>query len=96
MNKNLYVMLMENKKPLTIAVVNRHVEHLKTLDKQQKLYLCGPFIDYSGGMVILNTDTLEEAIILAKKDPFISENYKTFEIRTLEVANKENNYGLDI
>lgn len=80
---------------LTLDVVKKHVEHLRSLDNQNKLYLCGPFIDYSGGMVIYNVDTLEEAIYLSNQDPFILEGYKTFEIRTLEVANKANNYGLD-
>ncbi len=94
MNNNLYVMLMKNNEPLNMDVIKRHVYHLKELDERGKLYLCGPFIDYGGGMVIIKTNTLEEAVKIANSDPFVSEGYKTFEIRTLEVANKENNYGL--
>lgn len=37
-------------------------------------------------------DSFEEAKKIAESDPFISEGYKTFELRTLEVANKDNNY----
>ncbi|MDD4000842.1 MAG: YciI family protein [Bacilli bacterium] len=94
MNKKLYLMLMENIKTLNLDVIKRHVFHLKNLDDKGLLYLCGPFVDYGGGMVILKTDTLEEAVLIANADPFIAEGYKTFEIRTLEVANKENGYGL--
>lgn len=94
MNKYLYVMLMSDKNKLTHEVIKRHVDHLKLLDENNKLYLCGPFIDYRGGMVIFKVDTKEEAIALAKQDPFILEGFKTFEIKTLEVASKENNYGL--
>ena len=37
---------------------------------------------------------IEEARAIAESDPFIKERYKTFELRTLGIANKENNYGL--
>ncbi len=95
MNKNLYVMLMENKKELNLEVIQRHVAHLKELEASGKLFLCGPFTDYNGGMVIFNALSAKEAEELAKRDPFIHEDYKTFELRTLEWANKDNNYLLD-
>ena len=47
-----------------------------------------------GGMVVLNCKNIEEAREIAETDPFIAEGYKTYELRTLEIANKENNYGL--
>lgn len=90
----LFIMLMENKNSLTIDVVQRHVEHLRMLDNMGKLFACGPFIDYHGGMVILKADSMEEAHNIAKSDPFIQEGYKSYEIRTMEWAKKENNYGL--
>ena len=37
---------------------------------------------------------LEEARKISESDPFIAEGFKTYELRTLEIANKENNYGL--
>ena len=40
----------------------------------------------------LAAGSFEEAKKIAESDPFISEGYKTFELRTLEVANKDNNY----
>ena len=45
-------------------------------------------------MVILKCKNIEEARAIAESDPFIKEGYKTFELRTLRIANKENNYGL--
>ena len=88
-----YIYLMNNKKNLNLEIVKKHVDHLQHLDKSGKLILCGPFTDYAGGMVILNCENIEEARKIAESDPFIAEGYKTYERRTLEIANKENNYG---
>lgn len=95
MNAQLYVMLMKNVNPLNEEIIKRHVSHLKEMDNSGRLYLCGPFTDYNGGMVIFNVSTYEEAKKLAEKDPFIAEGYKTYELRTMEVATKENNYLLN-
>lgn len=56
--------------------------------------LCGPFKDYPGGMVIISAEDFIEATNIAKSDPFIASGCKSFEIRTLELANEENNYLL--
>lgn len=90
----MYVYLMKNEKPLNEELVKKHVEHLKNLKSQGKLVLCGPFTDFPGGMVVLSAESLEEATKIAKADPFISSGCKTFEIRTLELADEENNYLL--
>jgi uncharacterized protein YciI len=89
-----YVYLMKNQKPLSEALVKSHVEHLKTLKEQGKLILCGPFEDYPGGMVIYSAEDLKEATEIANLDPFISSGCKSYEIRTFEMANEENNYLL--
>jgi len=89
-----YVYLMANKKSLSLEIVKKHVQYLKKLDDLGKLILCGPFTDYDGGIVILKN--IEEAKAIAEADPFIEEGYKTFELRTLSVANKDNNYGLSM
>ena len=92
----MYVYFMKNQKPLNEELIKEHVEHLKSLKSQGKLVLCGPFSDYPGGMVVYLADNLEEATNIAKADPFISSGCKTFEVRTLEVANEENNYLLEV
>ncbi|SBV90995.1 conserved hypothetical protein [uncultured Eubacteriales bacterium] len=91
----MYVYLMKNIKPLNEEIVKSHVKHLKELKDLGKLVLCGPFSDYPGGMVAFLAADMEEAINIAKADPFIALGYKTFEIRTLEEANDENNYLLE-
>lgn len=88
----MYLYLMENIKALNEQIIKEHVEHLKELKKQEKLVLCGPFTDYPGGMVVFLAENLLEATNIAKSDPFIASGYKSFEIRTLELANEENNY----
>lgn len=92
----MYVYFMKNQKPLNEELIKEHVEHLKSLKSQGKLVLCGPFSDYPGGMVVYLADNLEEATSIAKSDPFISSGCKIFEVRTLEVANEENNYLLEV
>lgn len=90
----MYIYFMENGKPLNGDVIARHVEHLRKLDGEGKLVLCGPFSDYPGGMVVLRVQSFAEATEIAEQDPFIAEGYKTYGVRTLEVANRENNYLL--
>lgn len=70
------------------------MEHLKRLKRQGKLVLCRPFTDYPGGMVIFLDESLVEVTNIAKDDPFIASGCKSFEIKTLEPANNENNYLL--
>lgn len=88
-------MLMENVKPVDAQIVEKHIAHLKELEHRQKLVLCGPFTDYTGGMVVLAASSLEEARELAESDPFIAGGFKTFELRTLEWARQDNNYLLN-
>ena len=87
----VFVYLMNNKKDLNLQVVQEHVEHLRTLDQEGRLVLCGPFTDYPGGMVVFRADSEDEALRIAESDPFIASGFKTFELRTLEVANADNN-----
>lgn len=90
-----YVYLMENAAPLDGPLVKAHVEHLRTLERQGRLVLCGPFSDYPGGMVVFTAENPEKARATAEADPFISSGRKTFTLRTLEPANGENNYLLN-
>ncbi|HWR24324.1 MAG TPA: YciI family protein [Feifaniaceae bacterium] len=91
----LYLILLENKLPLNIDVIQRHVAHLKALDGEGGLVACGPFADYPGGMVLIKAASAEEAHGIAQNDPFVKEGYKNYSIRTVDWANKGNNYGLE-
>jgi len=54
--------------------------------------LCGPFKDYDSGIVILKAESMEAAKIIVESDPFISEGFSTYELRTLELSCKENKH----
>jgi len=97
--KWLYVMLIEKGKSynkLTKAMVVRHVEHLRALDENGKLALCGAFKGYPGvaGMVVLKAESYEEAEELCKSEPLVVEGYATYKLNSLQVANKDNGYLL--
>jgi len=89
-----YVYLMHDQRPIDNYLIKCHVEYLKELNRQGKLILCGPFKDYPGGIVIICAEDFIEAASIAESDPFIASGCKSFEIRTLELANEENNYLL--
>ncbi len=90
-----YVILINRQKDYSFDLINMHVEHLKKLDENDQLVLCGPFTDFDGGIVIIRAESIEEAKIIAESDPFIAEGFSTYELRTLELAAQENNYLLN-
>lgn len=73
-------------------LVRRHVEFLRRLDRRGRLELCGPFLDYHGGMVILRASSLDEAMALAGEDPFVAEGARTAEVRTWKLSSERNNH----
>ena len=87
-----YVILINRKRDYNPAIIKDHVEHLKKLEKSGILVLAGPFTDYAGGIVIIKADSFDEAQQIAESDPFISKGYSSYELRTLELSNKENNH----
>lgn len=99
MEKLLYMMMIEKSKTynkLTKKVVAEHVEHIRKLDDEGKLELCGVFKGYPGmaGMYILKTDCREEAEELCKLEPLVTGGYATYKLAALQAANRENNYLL--
>jgi len=87
-----YLYLMHNIKRLNQEVILEHVKFLRWLKVENKLILCGPFSDYPGGMVVFMANDKEEAISIIEKDPYIKYGYKSFELRTITLANEANNY----
>ena len=95
----LYVMFIERGKTynkMTKAVVERHVDNLRRLDDAGKLEFCGVFKGYPGvaGMLILKTNSQEEAEEICKSEPLVAEGYATYKLRNMQAANRENNYLL--
>ena len=95
----LYVMLIErgkNYRKMTKDVAIRHVDHIRKLDDDGKLALCGRFTGYPGvaGMLILKTQSFEEAEAFCKAEPLVAEGYATYKLTTLQVADRDNGYLL--
>ncbi len=86
------IALSRTDKPMTEALVRKHVAYLKQLDSQGRLVLCGPFQDHKGGMVIVRADSPEEAKAIAETDPFVREGAETCEVRAWELSCAENNH----
>ncbi|MEI2358954.1 YciI family protein [Mesobacillus zeae] len=94
-----FVAILKDKKKgeLTKDLLNKHVEHLKKLNNESKLFICGPFKDNDKAMQILICKNVNEAINFVESDPFIKEGYyATYEVNELIEANEDNNWLLNI
>lgn len=99
MEHALYVMFIKRGKTynkINGEMVKKHVEYIRNLDDNGKLELCGAFKGYPGvaGMLILKVPSYEEAEDICKSEPFVAEGYASYELRTLQAGNKDNNYLL--
>ncbi|MBM6994362.1 hypothetical protein IM700_001640 [Paenibacillus sp. DXFW5] len=73
-------------------LIREHVAHLRELDRNGQLVICGPFLDYKGGMVIIQADSLEEARGIAECDPFVKSGAENYELRTWAISCEENQH----
>jgi uncharacterized protein YciI len=62
-----------------------HLDYLKKLGKEGKIYAKGRFSDATGGLVIYIADSEEEVLSLVEKDPFILLGARTYEIHEWEM-----------
>ena len=94
MEHRRYVILLDQIKGVktTESHIRDHVQYLKELEDKGHLVLCGPFIDYKGGMVIINANSLDEAKEIAHSDPFVKSGVRSCEIRSWQLSSKENNH----
>ncbi len=92
MGDRTFIYFFENRQPLTRPAVAAHIEHLRALDDRGALVLCGPFKDGEGGMVCVRAADDEAARALADGDPFVAQGFKTYRLRELERAERNNNY----
>ena len=93
MEKYRYMMMLKKSKTynrMTKKAVTEHVENIRGLDDAGKLEICGVFKGYPGmaGMYILKTDSREE------QEPLVIQGYATYQLVTLQIADRENNYLL--
>lgn len=78
----LYAAILEtidSKKDAEILEV--HIAYLNRLIEEGKIYAKGPFTDHSGGLVIYNTSSYEEARELAENDPAILNNSRKLTLK---------------
>lgn len=64
-----------------LEVRPRHIEYLDELDQKGKVFARGPFGDGSGGLVIYQADSYEEALELAENDPHVIEKVRRLELK---------------
>jgi uncharacterized protein YciI len=89
-----YVYLLSHARPERFceALVREHVAHLKRLEDQGLLELCGPFPDHAGGMVILRRCSEAQARAIAEADPFVTSGAETYELRRWELSHRGNQH----
>lgn len=91
---NTYVIILE-KVPgheMTKDTIAHHVDHLRRLNSDGRLVLCGPFSDHPSGMVVVRAESKSEATQIAESDPFVIDGARTYAVRTWLLASEENNY----
>ncbi|TDL31247.1 hypothetical protein E2R51_12790 [Jeotgalibacillus sp. S-D1] len=62
------------------------IAHRKYLVKEagDRLIAAGPFMDHTGGLVIVEVEKLEEAIKIAESDPAVAERKFNYVVRPWE------------
>lgn len=58
-----------------------HLEYLESLRERQTLVSAGTFDDRSGGILVIEAGTLEEAISLARRDPLVAAGVDACQVR---------------
>lgn len=62
-------------------ILDRHLAYLNNLIDTGKVFAKGPFTDHSGGLIIFQTNTYEEAKELIENDPVILEGSRSYELK---------------
>ncbi len=75
-----------------IGALMEHTRYMKGLEEQGKVIMAGGFMDGTGGMDIIECDTLDEALDISKNDPLAKANLLRQDIKAwstdLEARNK--------
>lgn len=58
-----------------------HLAYLRELDTRGALVLSGPFADRTGGLVLINAASREEAEAIVQADPLVANKVDTYELR---------------
>ena len=80
--KILYAAILKTIDPIKDAeILEEHIEYLNKYIANGKIFAKGPFLDHSGGLVIFETENMEEAKQLIDNDPVIINNTRTYELK---------------
>jgi uncharacterized protein YciI len=82
------------RKGLTKDLLQSHVDHIKNLDKNGILSLCGLLRKSDKAMLILEAESLKNAKDHVLQDPLIITKHYNYELYELNEANESNNWLL--
>ncbi len=75
-----------------IGALIEHTRYMKGLEEEGKVIMAGGFMDGTGGMDIIECETLDEAVEISKNDPLVKANLIRQDIKAwstdLEARNK--------
>lgn len=59
-------------------ILQEHIDYLHKKIEEEKILAKGPFTDHTGGLVIFNVNSLEEAKEIANNDPACRERSREY------------------
>lgn len=62
-------------------ILQEHLNYLNNLIKEEKVFAKGPFTDHSGGLIIFQVASFEEARELIENDPVILNKSRKYELK---------------
>lgn len=67
----------------------QHLKYMGELYRRGKVFMAGPFVDKTGGLVIYETGSLEEAIRMVNEDPVVKSGARTATVQEWTVLDLE-------
>ena len=63
----------------------RHLEFLKQIEEEGRIFARGRFTDGAGGLVIYQAQSFEEASKIAESDPYVTSGARTLEMHEWDI-----------
>lgn len=76
-----FVEILQYTMPPTQDLRSRHQSYVREQGQRGKVVLAGRFADVSGGMIVWNSSSKDEAESLAANDPCALEKYATYQLK---------------
>lgn len=84
------IALRAGQAPMTRALVEAHVAYLRELEREGRLVLAGPLADRGEGLIVVRSESEDEARAIAARDPFVSAGARVPEVWTWEISSEAN------